>query len=156
MKRQRRPVQCGLPLLWAVVLGTLALASGCHVFRFSPTLIDRQEKSERAAALTLPGKRSFRVDQFVFLSDFEVKPDQALFRELAELRERVYRELELPNATTPIQVYLFEDRERYERFIRARYPDLPRRRAFFVAQPHGVGGTEDLLVYTFWGDRIRQ
>jgi hypothetical protein len=40
--------------------------------------------------------------------------------------------------------------------MRARYPDLPKRRAFFVAQPHSVGGPEDLLVYTFWGDRIRQ
>src|SRR5947199_3220316 len=40
--------------------------------------------------------------------------------------------------------------------MRTRYPDLPKRRAFFVAQPRTVGGTDDLLVYTFWGDRVRQ
>src|SRR5262249_19190403 len=54
------------------------------------------------------------------------------------------------------QVYLFEDQERYESFMRAKYPDLPKRRAFFVAQPRGVGATEDLLVYTFWGKRVRE
>jgi hypothetical protein len=143
-------------LLLPVVCSALALASGCHSLRLLPSPAEKQEKTDRALALTLPGKRSFRVGQYVFLADFEIKPDQPLFRELANLREQVYRDLELPEAMTPIQVYLFEDRERYERFIRARYPDLPRRRAFFVAQPHSVGGTEDLLVYTFWGERIRE
>jgi hypothetical protein len=40
--------------------------------------------------------------------------------------------------------------------MQARYPELPKRRAFFVAQPRSVGGGEDLLVYTFWGERIRE
>jgi hypothetical protein len=40
--------------------------------------------------------------------------------------------------------------------MKARYPDLPSRRAFFVAQPRAVGGADELLVYTFWGDRVRQ
>src|SRR5579884_2957704 len=40
--------------------------------------------------------------------------------------------------------------------MHARYPDLPKRRAFFVAQPRGVGGGEDLYVYTYWGDRVRE
>jgi hypothetical protein len=143
-------------LWWPAACTSLLLACGCHALRLAPTTAEKQEKSDRTAALTLPGKRSFRMGQYVFLADFEIKPDEPLFRELADLRTQVYRELELPDATTLIQVYLFEDRDRYERFIRARYPDLPRRRAFFVAQPHSVGGTEDLLVYTFWGDRIRQ
>src|SRR5437660_8080799 len=40
--------------------------------------------------------------------------------------------------------------------MRGRYPDLPRRRAFFVAQPRSAGGSEELLVYTFYGEHIRQ
>jgi hypothetical protein len=40
--------------------------------------------------------------------------------------------------------------------MKAKYPDLPARRAFFVAQPRTIGGAEDLLVYTFWGDRVQQ
>ncbi len=94
----------------------------------------------------------------MFISDFDVKTDQPPFRELAALREQVIKELHLP-APKPnvlINVYLFPDRDRYEQFMKARYPDLPRRRAFFVAQPRGVGSGDDLLVYTFWGDHIRQ
>jgi hypothetical protein len=75
---------------------------------------------------------------------------------LANLREQVYRELQLPPSSTIIQVYLFEDKEHYERFMQIKHPDLPKRRAFFVAQPRRLGGTEDLLVYTYWGDRIQQ
>src|SRR5262249_6328765 len=72
--------------------------------------------------------------------------------------EDVHRELKLPTARiyNPIQVYLFENRDYYERFMRSQYPDLPMRRAFFVAQPRGVGGGDDLLVYTFLGDHLRQ
>ena len=44
----------------------------------------------------------------------------------------------------------------YQRFMQSRYPELPERRAFFVAQPRSIGGAEDLLVYTFWGERIQQ
>src|SRR5262249_22145501 len=47
------------------------------------------------------------------------------------------------------------DKERYERFMKSRYPDLPKRRAFFVAQPRAVGTAEDLIVYTYWHDRIQ-
>src|SRR5947199_2066094 len=39
----------------------------------------------------------------------------------------------------------------------AKYPYLPKRRAFFVAEPRPIGG-EELMVYTFWGngERIEQ
>src|SRR3989442_444013 len=43
-----------------------------------------------------------------------------------------------------------------ENFMRGRSPDLRKRRVFFVAQPRSVGGAEDLLVYTYWGDRIQE
>jgi hypothetical protein len=96
------------------------------------------------------------VPPFAFASDVELKQDTPLFRELAKLREQVSRELQLPSAETPVHVYLFEDRDKYERFMRAKYPDLPKRRAFFVAQPRTAGGADDLMVFTFWGDRVRE
>src|SRR5262249_18137138 len=44
-----------------------------------------------------------------------------------------------------------------------RYPDLEKRRAWFVVQPRAIGRGDDLLVFTFWGDndkvdpdRVRQ
>ncbi len=128
-------------------------AGGCHLF---PLLQTTPDQVERDHAPGTPAKFSYRVSQFVFLSDFEVQKNLPLFRELASLRDQVYKELQLPPSNTVVQVFLFEDKERYERFMQLKHPDLPKRRAFFVAQPRRLGGAEDLFVYTYWGDRIQQ
>ena len=134
----------------------LTLVTGCTSFRLGTALPDNPDKPPRAPLLAAPSKYPYRISQFVFLADFEVKTDQPLFRELGTLSDQVFKELQLPASSTIIQVYLFEDRDKYEHFMQARYPELPKRRAFFVAQPRSVGGGEDLLVYTFWGERIRE
>jgi hypothetical protein len=162
----RHPPACaiGLRLLGPCVLG-LSLVGGCSTLRVHttpPAEVSAKDGTVRpvAASLTsgatLPGKNSLRVSQFYFFADFELNADQPLFRELGDLREKVFQELQLSPSNSLILVYLFEDRDRYDRFMKARYPDLPRRRAFFVAQPRAVGGGDELLVYTFWGDRVRQ
>jgi hypothetical protein len=141
----------------ALLVAPLLLPSlGCHSLKLSSPVITKPEKPDRDPTAVPPSKYQVRVSQYLFLADFELKPDLPLFRELADLRDQVHQELQLPSAHTVIQVHLFEDRYRYESFMRTRYPDLPKRRAFFVAQPHSIGGPEDLLVYTFWGDRVRQ
>ncbi|WP_020469188.1 hypothetical protein [Zavarzinella formosa] len=105
----------------------------------------------------LPGKSPpQRVSQFVFYSDTPLKENTPLFQELSTLRDQMYRELQLPPSNSVVQVYLFDNQDRYEKYMQFRYPELPRRRAFFIAQPRTVGGPEDLTVYTFWGDHIRQ
>jgi hypothetical protein len=142
----------------------LVLLGGCNTLKLHttpPAEVAAKDKAERpvVAALVpaaLPTKHTLRVSQYFFCADFELRPDEPLFRELSDLREQVVRELQLPTASTVIQVYLFEDRDRYDRFMKARYPDLPSRRAFFVAQPRTVGSGDELLVYTFWGERVRQ
>jgi hypothetical protein len=149
-----------------VGLLTVALLAGCTSMRINttptpPAEATARDKADHAlvsatAPATLPSKYSLRKSQFIFFADVNLDADDPLFNELADLREQLYRELQLPSSNTLIQVYLFEDRDRYDRFMKAGYPDLPRRRAFFVAQPRAVGGTDELLVYTFRGDRIRQ
>lgn len=128
------------------------LTVGCQSLSF---LSPEAEKADKEAVPALPSRRTLRISQFLFSADFPLKKDLPLFKELEALRDQIYRELQLPAANVVVQVYLFEDRDRYERFMRVRYPELPKRRAFFVAQPKSVGG-EDLLVYTYWGDRIQQ
>jgi uncharacterized protein DUF1570 len=140
---------CSLRVLCALVLS----CAGCSALQLNPSANARLEREPLAGA---PAKYSFRVSQFLFYSDFEVPRHAPLFKELSGLREEVFRELQLPPSNTLIQVFLFEDKERYERFMQSKYPDLPKRRAFFVAQPRRLGNTEDLIVYTFWGDRIQQ
>jgi len=144
---------------WHAGLALLALAliSGCDILSLSLRPTNKLPKPPKGPT-ALPSKFSQRVSQFVFVSDFELKTDQPIFHELSDLREQVLKELQLPAppSSALIHVYLFEDRERYEQFMLARYPTLPRRRAFFVAQPRGMSTSDDLLVYTFWGDHIRQ
>ena len=134
-------------------LGLVCLSLGCHLLNLAPAVPDRVEADPLAAA---PKKHGFRLSQYFFRYDFELKHNLPLFRELADLRDQVFKELQLPPSNVPIQVYIFENRDRYERFMSAKYPDLPRRRAFFVAQAHTVGGPEDLLVYTYWGERLKE
>jgi hypothetical protein len=157
----RRAGRRGMLLL--LPTAALLLLLGCQSLGL--TLLSRgskpEEKEEPPQPPPLktitgaPGKYSFRLAPYVFLSDFELKRDHPVFQDLAGLRDQVYRELNLPPGTAFVQVYLFEDRDRYERFLKARHPLLPARRAFFVAEPRGFNG-EDLLVYTFWGERIHQ
>jgi hypothetical protein len=145
-------LRSGRPVALALALGCAAALAGCNSLQFFP-------HSDRAEPETVPGlptKHSFPVSQFVFVSDFEIQRNLPLFKELSQLREQVYKELRLPPSSTKVLVYLFEDQERYERFMKAKYPELPRRRAFFLAQPRRLGGNEDLLVYTYWGNRINQ
>ncbi len=142
--RSRRPVGLALALLLAAVL------VGCNSLQLWPSA----DRGERETVPGLPSKHSVPVSQFVFISDFEIQRNWPLFRELSQLREQVYRELHLPPSSTKVLVYLFEDQERYQRFMKTKYPELPARRAFFLAQPRRLGGNEDLLVYTYWGTRL--
>ena len=111
-------------LLFAPTLALLAL--GCHSLKLVPPIPEKVEKEPVPAA---PSKYQLRVSQYLFLADFELNRDLPLFRELADLREQVYKELRSPTANTLIQVHLFDDPQRYESFMHARYPDLPKRRA---------------------------
>lgn len=139
-------------LLTALCVPSLA---GCDLFRHF-THNPAKEHGVREPIAGAPSKYQIRVSQFVFLSDVEIRRDQPIFKDLAGLREQVNRELKLPPTTTEIFVYLFEDKARYEKFIKVKHPDLPARRAFFVAQPRRLGGVEDLMVYTYLGDRLHQ
>lgn len=134
----------------------VALA-GCNALRTGTATTKTSLPAPNAeVAPAWPVKSTLRVSQYVFFADVDLRKDDPLFQELSDLREQVVRDLQLPPTNSVIQVYLFDDRDHYERFMRVRYPDLPKRRAFFVAQPKTVGGAEELLVFTFWGDRVKQ
>ncbi len=50
----------------------------------------------------------------------------------------------------PVEVYILDDRQSFEHFLTFYYPDLPHRRAFFLANGH------QRVVYTFFGDRLEE
>jgi hypothetical protein len=139
---------------WTFASLICLLLAGCNSLPWAPLAHDKGLPRDPTPGL--PGKHSARVSQFVFFADFDIPRHQPIFRELSNLREQVFKELQLPPSNALIQVYLFEDEAKYLQFMKLKYPELPRRRAFFVAQPRRFGGDEDLLVYTYWGDRIQQ
>jgi hypothetical protein len=130
--------------------------TGCSLFHGETNAPEQETARAAPPTNSGPGKFHLRESQYVFYSDFPLKPNLPLFKELGELRDQVYKDLQLPASNTVIQVYLFEDQERYEKFMRTRYPDLPVRRAFFIKQPRNSGGSDDLLVFTYWHDYIRK
>jgi hypothetical protein len=150
MSRRRCPSRAGLYGLLLLAAGS---AAGCGVLRL--TTLGPEAPAPREAITDLPNKVQLRVSQYVFFADFEVRRGLPLFQDLSHLRDQVYKELHLPTSTSLVQVYLFESKERYERFMQVHFPELPKRRAFFVADQR-LGGTKDLRVYTYWGENISQ
>src|SRR5262245_36808928 len=83
----------------SVPLGSILLSSMLSCNSFSLNLLSR-DKSEKTGAdahvlAAPPGRYTFRIAPYLFLSDFEVQRDLPLFQELAKLSEQVYRELQL-------------------------------------------------------------
>jgi hypothetical protein len=97
---------------------------------------------------SLPDEYQRQVDVFRISSSFRITDTDQLARELVDLRSAVQTTLHLDGPGQPIDIYIFDDRSRYERFIQTYYPDLPRRRAFFMAQNHHE------VVYAFWDDKL--
>jgi hypothetical protein len=145
----------GLPrfasLLAAASVLTLA---GCPHFKLLPAGNEKVENTGKEA-LARPNHYSVRQGQYVFHSDFELKADTPLFQELGDLREKVYKELEVPSSNSLIDVYLFADETRYKQYLRRNYPGLPERRAFFMTGGP-AGAAEERLVFTYKSDRLRQ
>lgn len=149
-------------LVWVcrtVALLPMALA-GCESMHGLQTVEQSEaEPTVRQASATVPvkkpGKHWLRVSQYVFYSDVPLEATDTLFRDLESLPETVQKELHLPPGEQLIQVYLFESHDRYVAFMKERYPSLPVRRAYFIADPKRPGLSEELQVYTWMGDHIR-
>jgi Protein of unknown function (DUF1570) len=97
---------------------------------------------------TLPDTHQLPQGQLVVHSDFEMPVHHRLMEELRGRRTDISQDLLLPVSDEPIHIYLFESAERFEGFMRLRYPSFPQRRAFFVESD------TRLEVYAQWGDRV--
>ncbi len=140
---------------WRIGLALAALVSA-SCSSLNKEISTEKDASSSSQPIPGPTKYHLRESQYVFYSDFPLKPNLPLFKELSDLRDQVCKELQLPPSNTVIQVYLFEDEAKYVRYMQTRYADLPVRRAFFIKQPHSAGGADDLCVFTWWGNNIRK
>jgi hypothetical protein len=122
-----------MALLVVVVGGMLP---GCH--------------SVAQAPIALPKRLAMENEHVLVRSDVKLPKDHPLLRDLDNLRDEIADTLNLPVQKQPVTVYLFSDELSYAKYIQARYPLLPPRRAYFV------GTSKELAVYTFWGDKIQE
>jgi hypothetical protein len=130
----------------ACVAAGLLMLAGCASLQTPPTALELPP---------LPSKKQVRVAQYLFLTDAELKREHPLFKELEGLQDRICKELQLPAGNNIISVYIFADRERYDQYMQAHFKNLPSRRAFFMARTDERRGDE-LMVYTYWGDRMAE
>lgn len=164
-----RPRAGRLAACAALAAGLAAVSAGCELLRRThpaseaappppgPTVPEAGTGVVPASATSAaPGKKATRRGHYVYYSDFDLDPADPLLAELDALPDQVFGELGLPPTTRVVQVYLFETRERYERYLAVRYKGtLTPRPAYFVADPPPFGGPDELKVFTWMGDRLR-
>lgn len=97
---------------------------------------------------SLPQSDHLVRDQLVFNCDFRLPRKHRLLDELTAKRTDISERLLLPTSDEPINVFLFEDENRFRKYMQKHHPTFPRRRAFFVKND------TKLNVYAFWGDKI--
>ena len=146
---------------WIAIAGFgLNAVVGCSSIRSGTSNISVPGGERAQIATAVPKKPGglhapLRVSKFAFYADIPLDADDPVFRELEELPDQIQRELRLPASSTIVQVYLFKDQEKYEAFMRDRFPWLPSRRAYFITDQKRPGTADDLQVYTWLGEHLR-
>ncbi|WP_193376996.1 hypothetical protein [Frigoriglobus tundricola] len=160
------PLRSRSRLVLAALAVLFGAAAGCETLRSAPAPPPPRETDVGAASppapvpapapavasVAPPGKHATRHDYYVLYHDFELDKTDLLFAELDALPEQVFGELKLPAGNTVVQVFIFDTQERYERYMSKNYPNLPKRRAYFLAGTRP--GIDDLKIYTWMGDHI--
>jgi hypothetical protein len=128
---RRRPGPRALLLL--VVLGT----AGCATL------------GEPAQTL-VPTRYQTRTGPYAVFTNFPIAADAPAIRHLQSLDRQLEATLgmRIDPGDHPIEVYILNDRKAFSHFLTFYYPELPPRRAFFLAQG------DRRVVYTFLGDRL--
>ena len=100
----------------------------------------------------IPTRYETRTGPFEVFSNFQVAPDAPAIKCLHTLETDIETSLgiHVTSEQAPVEVYILRDRAAFSHFLTFYYPELPPRRAFFIAQG------ERRVVYTFLGDRLEE
>jgi hypothetical protein len=124
---------------WLVVALALLLQTGCATV------------TERGNSI-LPTQFTTRTGPYIISTNYPLATDDDVVKQLVSLRTEVEDKLGLrvDDSEHKIEVYILSDRKTYEHFLKFYYPELPQRRAFFIANG------DRRVVYTFKGDRLEE
>jgi hypothetical protein len=107
--------------------------------------------SERGVTL-VPTRYQVRTGPFILFSNIPMSEDAPAVRCLQALERDLGHHLEYRSSTeeAPVEIYVLDDRNAFTHFLRYYHPELPPRRAFFLAQgPQRV-------VYTYSSPRLEE
>ena len=100
----------------------------------------------------VPTAFQVRTGPYIICTNDRLEVDAPVVRQLQSLEKQVQDTLGLKvdPGEHPVEVYILDDRKSFDHFLTFYYPDLPHRRAFFLANGN------QRVVYTFFGDRLEE
>jgi hypothetical protein len=100
----------------------------------------------------LPTQHRVKTGPFVIHSNLPVDADSPAVRAVGTLEDDLAARLDCrePPDALPIDVYVLDDRAAFLHLLRFYFPELPPRRAFFMAQG------DQRLVYTYLGPKLEE
>lgn len=100
----------------------------------------------------VPTQYQTRTGPYTVFTNFPVAADAPAIRHLQSLEHQLEAHLgvRVDPKEAPIEVYILNDRKAFAHFLAFYYPELPSRRAFFLAQG------DRRVVYTYLGDRLEE
>jgi hypothetical protein len=100
----------------------------------------------------IPSAFQVRTGPYVIYTSQKLEANAPVVRQLQSLEAQVNETLgvRVDPGTNPVEVYILDDRKSFDHFLTFYYPELPHRRAFFLAN-----GSQR-VVYTFFGDRLEE
>jgi hypothetical protein len=122
-----------------IALVPLLLAAGCSAM------------GARGKPL-VPTGHITRTGPFAIQTNARLEPDAPIVRQLRSLETQARETLGLSvdAGDNPVEVYVLDDRAAFDHFLTFYYPELPHRRAFFLANGN------HRVVYTFFNDRLEE
>jgi Protein of unknown function (DUF1570) len=121
------------------MLTILVLSAGCA------SIADRGQT-------LVPTRHKLETGPFLVFSNFPMADDSQAVRCLQALERdlRQYLDFNASAMGEPVEIYVLDDREAFAHFLKFYYPELPPRRAFFLAQ-----GSQR-VVYTYSSPRLEE
>jgi Protein of unknown function (DUF1570) len=100
----------------------------------------------------VPTAFQIRTGPYVICTNDRLESDAPVVRQLQALEGQMQETLGLKVDTgeNPVEIYILDDRRAFDHFLTFYYPELPHRRAFFLANGN------QRVVYTFFGDRLEE
>ncbi len=100
----------------------------------------------------VPTRHQVRTGGFILFSNFPLPDETPAVRSLQELERDLAEHLDFrPHADDqPVEIYVLDDRNSFIHFLKFHFPELPQRRAFFLA----LGNQR--VVYTYSSPRLEE